>query len=110
MDEPMWRIETTSPSKDRRLNTAIERAGQIWQAATKPGPGIQIELWALLNWLVDERKLWREKHREIKRSIQAEGQDPAGTIWEHAAKLQEEILALNKKLQEQSHAQNPLVH
>ena len=107
--ESMWQ-STYAPPVDKKLTQALDRAGQAWAHATKVKPGVQIELWALLNWLVDERKLWRDKYRAIELSIQAEQQDPAGTIWEHAAKLQEQILELNKKLQAQYHEQNPTSH
>ena len=106
-----WRMTQTVPAaQDAKLREAIDRAGQIWQAANKPAPGIKIELWALINWLCDERKLWRERHRDVERSIQAEGQDPAGTIWEHAEKLQQQVALLTSKLQEQAGIPFPVVH
>jgi chromosome segregation ATPase len=43
-------------------------------------------------------KLWKEKYIDLKNAHIAEGQDPAGTIWEHADKLQEELKASNDAL------------
>ena len=34
---------------------------------------------------------WKEKYIDLKNAHIAEGQDPAGTIWEHADKLQKEL-------------------
>lgn len=36
-------------------------------------------------------KLWKEKYIDLRNAHIAEGQDPAGTIWEHADKLQKEL-------------------
>ena len=36
-------------------------------------------------------KTWKEKYIDLKNAHIAEGQDPAGTIWEHADKLQKEL-------------------
>ena len=38
-------------------------------------------------------KVWKEKYINLKNAHIAEGQDPAGTIWEHADKLQKELKA-----------------
>jgi ElaB/YqjD/DUF883 family membrane-anchored ribosome-binding protein len=38
-------------------------------------------------------KLWKEKYIDLRNAHIAEGQDPAGTIWEHADKLQKELKA-----------------
>jgi predicted nuclease with TOPRIM domain len=38
-------------------------------------------------------KTWKEKYIELKNAHMAEGQDPAGTIWEHADKLQKDLKA-----------------
>jgi predicted RNase H-like nuclease (RuvC/YqgF family) len=38
-------------------------------------------------------KLWKEKYIDLRNAHMAEGQDPAGTIWEHADKLQKELKA-----------------
>jgi hypothetical protein len=48
-------------------------------------------------------KLWKEKYIDLRNAHIAEGQDPAGTIWEHADKLQKQLAASqaeNKKLRE----------
>lgn len=44
-------------------------------------------------------KLWKEKYIDLKNSYIAEGQDPAGTIWEHADKLQKELKALEAEVE-----------
>ena len=36
---------------------------------------------------------WKEKYIDLRNAHIAEGQDPAGTIWEHADKLQKKIAA-----------------
>ena len=36
-------------------------------------------------------RTWKKKYIDLKNAHIAEGQDPAGTIWEHADKLQEEL-------------------
>jgi hypothetical protein len=36
-------------------------------------------------------KVWKEKYIDLRNAHIAEGQDPAGTIWEHADKLQKEL-------------------
>jgi chromosome segregation ATPase len=41
---------------------------------------------------------WKTKYIELKNAHMAEGQDPAGTIWEHADKLQRELKATNTEV------------
>jgi hypothetical protein len=36
-------------------------------------------------------KRWKEKYIDLRNAHIAEGQDPAGTIWEHADKLQKQL-------------------
>jgi septal ring factor EnvC (AmiA/AmiB activator) len=36
---------------------------------------------------------WKEKYIDLRNAHIAEGQDPAGTIWEHADKIQQELKA-----------------
>jgi hypothetical protein len=38
-------------------------------------------------------KVWKEKYIDLRNAHIAEGQDPAGTIWEHADKLQKQLAA-----------------
>ena len=40
-----------------------------------------------------EWRTWKQKYIDLKNAHIAEGQDPAGTIWEHADKLQKELAA-----------------
>jgi hypothetical protein len=40
-----------------------------------------------------EWRTWKEKYIALRNAHVAEGQDPAGTIWEHADKLQRELAA-----------------
>jgi hypothetical protein len=40
-----------------------------------------------------EWRTWKDKYIDLKNAHIAEGQDPAGTIWEHADKLQKELKA-----------------
>jgi phage-related tail fiber protein len=40
-----------------------------------------------------EWRTWKEKYMDLRNAHIAEGQDPAGTIWEHADKLQKELKA-----------------
>jgi predicted nuclease with TOPRIM domain len=41
-----------------------------------------------------KRNHWRDRAKKAELAIQAEHSDPAGTIWEHADKLQKENAAL----------------
>jgi hypothetical protein len=50
-----------------------------------------------------EWRTWKEKYIDLRNAHIAEGQDPAGTIWEHADKLQKQVAASqaeNAKLRE----------
>jgi hypothetical protein len=50
-----------------------------------------------------EWRNWKEKYTALRNAHIAEGQDPAGTIWEHADKIQQELKASKaeiKKLKE----------
>jgi DNA repair exonuclease SbcCD ATPase subunit len=38
-----------------------------------------------------EWRIWKQKYIDLRNAHMAEGQDPAGTIWEHADKLQKEL-------------------
>jgi hypothetical protein len=38
-------------------------------------------------------KVWKEKYIDLRNAHIAEGQDPAGTIWEHADRIQQELKA-----------------
>jgi hypothetical protein len=38
-----------------------------------------------------EWRTWKEKYIDLRNAHIAEGQDPAGTIWEHADKIQQEL-------------------
>jgi hypothetical protein len=40
-----------------------------------------------------EWRNWKEKYTALRNAHIAEGQDPAGTIWEHADKIQQELKA-----------------
>ena len=44
-------------------------------------------------------KLWKEKYIDLKNAHIAEGQDPDGTIWEHADKLQRELKASKSEVE-----------
>jgi hypothetical protein len=46
-----------------------------------------------------EWRTWKEKYIDLRNAHIAEGQDPAGTIWEHADKLQRELKASNAEVE-----------
>jgi hypothetical protein len=48
-----------------------------------------------------EWRTWKEKYIDLKNAHIAEGQDPAGTIWEHADKLQRELAASKAEVERQ---------
>jgi Skp family chaperone for outer membrane proteins len=45
-------------------------------------------------------KVWKEKYIDLRNAHIAEGQDPAGTIWEHADKLQKELKEAQAEVKE----------
>jgi chromosome segregation ATPase len=47
-----------------------------------------------------EWREWKEKYIALKNAHIAEGQDPSGTIWEHADKLQKELKASQAEVEE----------
>jgi hypothetical protein len=46
---------------------------------------------------------WKEKYIDLKNAHIAEGQDPAGTIWEHADKLQTQLKASKAEVAKLNH-------
>ncbi len=45
-----------------------------------------------------ERDDWKKKFQTLDKELKAELRDPNGTIWEHAAKLQEQADELQRRL------------
>ena len=57
------------------------------------------------NDLLDEAKInktlckeWKEKYKDLNRSVMCELRDPYGTIWEHAKRIQDENDNLKKEI------------
>ena len=48
---------------------------------------------------------WKKKYIDLRNAHIAEGQDPAGTIWEHADKIQQELKASQAEV-ERLHTEN----
>jgi septal ring factor EnvC (AmiA/AmiB activator) len=48
-------------------------------------------------------KVWKEKYIDLRNAHIAEGQDPAGTIWEHADKLQKELKEAKAEIAKLNH-------
>jgi chromosome segregation ATPase len=46
---------------------------------------------------------WKQKYIDLKNAHIAEGQDPAGTIWEHADKIQQELKASKAEVAKLNH-------
>jgi chromosome segregation ATPase len=46
---------------------------------------------------------WKEKYIDLRNAHIAEGQDPAGTIWEHADKIQQELKASKAEVAKLNH-------
>jgi hypothetical protein len=48
-------------------------------------------------------KVWKDKYIDLRNAHIAEGQDPAGTIWEHADKLQKELKEAKAEIAKLNH-------
>jgi chromosome segregation ATPase len=98
-----WMDETPTPRTDAAWNTygddyelelfarQLERElTEIRAALGDDGRRTHKEL-ILLATKAAEWRTWKEKYIDLRNAHIAEGQDPAGTIWEHADKLQKEL-------------------
>ncbi len=81
----MVRVENLCRELERELT-------QIRNALGDKGQRTHKELIQLAT-KASEWRNWKEKYIALKNAHIAEGQDPAGTIWEHADKLQRELAA-----------------
>jgi DNA repair exonuclease SbcCD ATPase subunit len=101
------RLQTLPESRHKAFLDLLER-GEKAQAEVKEiraalgddGRRTHKELIQLAT-KASEWRTWKEKYMDLRNAHIAEGQDPAGTIWEHADKLQKELKetkAENQKL------------
>jgi chromosome segregation ATPase len=81
----MVRVENLCRELERELT-------QIRNALGDKGQRTHKELIQLATKAAEWRT-WKEKYTSLRNAHIAEGQDPAGTIWEHADKLQRELAA-----------------
>jgi chromosome segregation ATPase len=93
------RLQTLPESRHKAFLDLLER-GEKAQAEVKEiraalgddGRRTHKELIQLAT-KASEWRTWKEKYMDLRNAHIAEGQDPAGTIWEHADKLQKELKA-----------------
>jgi vacuolar-type H+-ATPase subunit I/STV1 len=93
------RLQTLPESRHKAFLDLLERAEkaqaevkQIRSALGDDGRRTHKELIELATKAAEWRT-WKEKYIDLKNAHIAEGQDPAGTIWEHADKLQKQVTA-----------------
>jgi hypothetical protein len=103
------RLQTLPESRHKAFLDLLERAEkaeaevkEIRNALGDDGRRTHKELIQLATKAAEWRN-WKEKYTALRNAHIAEGQDPAGTIWEHADKIQQELKASKaeiKKLKE----------
>ncbi len=81
----MVRVENLCRELERELT-------QIRNALGDDGQRTHKELLELASKASHWRE-WKKKYIDLRNAHIAEGQDPAGTIWEHADKIQQELKA-----------------
>jgi hypothetical protein len=93
------RLQTLPESRHKAFLDLLERAEkaeaevkEIRNALGDDGRRTHKELIQLAT-KASEWRTWKEKYIDLRNAHIAEGQDPAGTIWEHADKLQRELKA-----------------
>ena len=80
----------TSQQLERELNASQAEVKEIRSALGDDGRRTHKEILELATKASQWRE-WKEKYIDLKNAHIAEGQDPNGTIWEHADKLQKEL-------------------
>jgi septal ring factor EnvC (AmiA/AmiB activator) len=91
----MVRVENLCRELERELT-------QIRNALGDKGQRTHKELLELASKASHWRE-WKQKYIDLKNAHIAEGQDPAGTIWEHADKLQTQLKASKAEVAKLNH-------
>jgi F0F1-type ATP synthase membrane subunit b/b' len=84
------RLRDLSMELERELAASKEEVKEIRAALGDDGRRTHKEILEMA-FKASGWKLWKEKYIDLRNAHIAEGQDPAGTIWEHADKLQKEL-------------------
>jgi hypothetical protein len=88
----MWDHGTRAERERQRAEKAEAKIEEIRAALGDDGRRTHYEIVELATKASEWRE-WKEKYIALKNAHIAEGQDPSGTIWEHADKLQAELKA-----------------
>jgi hypothetical protein len=91
----MVRVENLCRELERELT-------QIRNALGDKGQRTHKELLELAT-KASEWRTWKQKYIDLRNAHTAEGQDPAGTIWEHADKLQTQLKASKAEVAKLNH-------
>ena len=83
-------LRALSREIERELTASKAEVKEIRSALGDDGRRTHKEILELATKASQWRE-WKEKYIDLKNAHIAEGQDPAGTIWEHADKLQKEL-------------------
>jgi predicted nucleic acid-binding Zn-ribbon protein len=84
---------------ERELNASKAEIKEIRNALGDDGRRTHKELLELASKASHWRE-WKQKYIDLRNAHIAEGQDPAGTIWEHADKIQQELKASKAEVME----------
>jgi chromosome segregation ATPase len=84
------RFILVSPIEAGRIEKMEDEVKEIRAALGDDGRRTHKELLELATKASQWRE-WKEKYIDLRNAHIAEGQDPAGTIWEHADKLQKKL-------------------
>ena len=83
-------LRALSRKIERELTASKAEVKEIRSALGDDGRRTHKEILELATKASQWRE-WKEKYIDLKNAHISEGQDPAGTIWEHADKLQKEL-------------------
>ena len=87
-----WDYGTRAKREQERAEKAEAEVKEIRNALGDKGQRTHKELLELASKASHWRE-WKQKYIDLRNAHIAEGQDPAGTIWEHADKIQQELKA-----------------
>ena len=85
-----WDYGTRAKREQERAEKAECAVKEIRNALGDDGRRTHKEVLELAK-KASQWRTWKEKYIDLRNAHIAEGQDPAGTIWEHADKLQKEL-------------------
>lgn len=92
------RFILVSPIEAGRIEKMEDEVKEIRAALGDDGRRTHKELLELATKASQWRE-WKEKYIDLRNAHIAEGQDPAGTIWEHADKLQKKLKELEAEVE-----------